>query len=122
MRMSHFFKYSNFSINSINIALIFDFVFLQNLDGNFVSSDNVCSLFHFTKCTFSFGFAYDKATNSLPFTILFLLWAVGFLLIPLLSCLLGVWVFIWANCLLAFGQFLILNFFGVRHFAKVQLI
>ena len=69
MRMSHFFEDGNFSVDSIDIGLVFDLVFFQNLYCYLIASYNVCPLLNLTKCSFALCFPYNKASNFLSFTV-----------------------------------------------------
>ena len=53
MRMPDLFQNGDFPIDSINVWLIFDFIFFQYFNSNFVAGYNMSSLFDLSKCTFS---------------------------------------------------------------------
>ena len=78
MRMSYFFQNCNFSINSIDVRLIFYFVFLKNLDCDFIASNSMSSLLDFSKSSFTLGFTYDETANMLTLCIFFLLMNCAF--------------------------------------------
>jgi len=71
MRVSYFLEDCDFSINTIDIRLVLDFVFFQNFNGNFIAGYNVSTLLHFSKSSFSFSFTYNESTNLFSFAILF---------------------------------------------------
>lgn len=71
MRMPDFFEDSYFSIDSIYIRLILDFVFFEYFYGNFVASDAMSSLFYFSKCSFSFGLANYETSYMFSFCVFF---------------------------------------------------
>ena len=78
MWVSDTLKNRNFSVDSVYVGLVFYLVFLQDLYCNFVASYNVCALFHFTKCTFSFGFSNNETSNFFTFTIFLFIWIFFF--------------------------------------------
>ena len=101
MRMPDFFQDCDFSIYSVNIGLILDFIFFQYFDGDFIASYNVCPLFYFAECSLTFSFSNNEASNLLSFTI-FLLFGIfilifssawflvgGFFFLGTILCLLG---------------------------------
>jgi hypothetical protein len=49
--MPNYFQNVDFSRDSLNIRLIFDFIFFKNLDGNFFACNEMSSQTNFTKCT-----------------------------------------------------------------------
>ena len=77
VRMPNFFQDCDFSIYSVNIGLILDFIFFQYFDGDFIASYNVCPLFNFAKCSLTCSFSYNETSNLLSFTI-FLLFGIFF--------------------------------------------
>ena len=81
MRVSNFFQNCYFSVNSIDVRLIFDFIFLKDFDSNFVPSNSMCSLLDFSKSSFSFGLAYNETANVFAFCIFFLLMYCSFCLL-----------------------------------------
>jgi len=118
MWMPHLLENSDFTIDSVNIALIFDLVFFKYLDGDFISSDNMGALLHFPECSFSFRFTDDEPTNLLAFAVLLLLWTLSILLLTTTSFLLRllcIRLSITPNCLFLVRLILILNFLLFRH-------
>lgn len=79
--MSNFLQNCYFSIYSINVRLVFNFIFLKDFDSNFVTSNSMCSLLDFSKSSFSFGFTYNETANVFPFGIFFLLMYSSFSLL-----------------------------------------
>lgn len=90
--MPNLFQDCDFSIYSVNIGLILDFIFFQYFDGNFIASYNVCSLFNFTECSLTFSFSYNEASNLLSFTI-FLLFGIFILIFSGALILVGFFFF-----------------------------
>ena len=58
--MSNYFENVDFTSYSLDIWLIFNFVFLQNLNSNFFSSNEMSSKSNFTKSSLSEWTAYEK--------------------------------------------------------------
>lgn len=95
MRVSYFLQNSNFSVDTVNITLILDFIFFKNFDCNFITCNDMCSLFYFTKCSFSFCLSDDKSTNLFSFRVLFFLnFFLTFLIIVLLFNFCPLFIFI----------------------------
>lgn len=118
MWMPHFLEYCDFTVYSVNITLIFYLVFLQYLDGHFISGDDMRALLDFAEGAFAFGFANDEPANLLAFAVLLLLWALAVLLLSTVSFLLLLMCIrlpIGPNCLLLGRLITILNFLLFRH-------
>ena len=78
--MANLFQNCNFSVDPVDVGLIFNFVFFQYFDCNFVASYNMGALLNFSKGSLALGFANDEASNLLAFTIFLLFWVVSILL------------------------------------------
>ena len=50
----------DFSCDSIDVIHIYDLVFLENFDGNFLASERVCANLHFPKSAFAKVTAYEN--------------------------------------------------------------
>lgn len=61
------------AIDTLNVAVVLDFVLLKDLDGHLVAGDDVRALLYLAKGAFTLGFADDKSTNYLAFAVLLLL-------------------------------------------------
>ena len=72
MRVSHFLKDCDFSVNSVDVTLVLDFVFFEYFYCHFVACDNMGALFYFSEGSFTFGLANYETTNLLALTVLFL--------------------------------------------------
>ena len=83
MRVPYFFEYSYLPINPINITLIFNLVFFQYFNRNFISSYNMRSLLNLSKCPLPFSFSNNKPTNLFSFTILLFFFVFFFLFLVL---------------------------------------
>jgi len=79
MRVANFLQDGDFSIDSVDIRLILDFVFFQYFYSNFIASYNMGSLLNFSKCSFTFCLSYYETTNLFAFAVLFLLGVLPFL-------------------------------------------
>ena len=80
MGMANLFQNGDFSVDPVDVGLIFNFVFFQYFDGDFVASYNMGALLDFSKGSLALGFANDEASYLLAFTVLLLLWVVSFVL------------------------------------------
>lgn len=67
MRMTYLLKDGDFSIDAIDIRLVFYLVLLQNLDGHFVSGNSVGTLFDFAESALALGLADNEAPNMFTF-------------------------------------------------------
>jgi hypothetical protein len=71
MRMPHFLENRDFAIDPVDVGLIFDLVFFQDLDGHLVARDNVRALLNFAECAFAFRLADDEASDLFAFAVFF---------------------------------------------------
>lgn len=78
--MTNFLEDCNLSVDSVDVALVFDFVLLKDLDGNLVSSNDVRALLHLSEGAFALGFTNDEATNLLALAVLLLFASLFFVL------------------------------------------
>lgn len=69
--MSHFFQNCYFSVYSVDVRLVFYFVFFENLNCNFVASYPMRALFDLSESALALGLADDEAADVLAFGILF---------------------------------------------------
>lgn len=122
VRVPDFLEDCDFSVDSVNIGLILDFIFFQYFDGHLVASYNVRSLFDFAEGSLTFGFPDDEASDLLSLAIFLLFWIfilisccalilVGFFFLGTILCLLG-FLFrrIFIRC---FGNFWLTSFIGL---------
>lgn len=73
MGVPHLFEDRYFSVDPVDIRLIFYLVLLENLDGHFVASDLMRSLFNFAERALPLGLANNEAADLLSLGVLFLL-------------------------------------------------
>jgi len=79
VRVSHLLQDRNLSVYPLDIRLVFDFVLLQDLNGNFVTCYYMCTLFDLAECAFTLCFSDDEASDLLAFLVLLLLRILLFL-------------------------------------------
>ena len=58
--MADNFQYLDFSCDPIDVIYVYDLVFLENFDGNFLASERVCANLHFPKSAFAKVTTYEN--------------------------------------------------------------
>ena len=76
MRVSNFLQDCDFTVYPVDVRLVFDFIFFQDLDSHLVASYNVCTLFNLAKCAFAFRFTNDEPSDLLAFAVLLFFFAL----------------------------------------------
>ena len=79
LRMSYFLQNRYFSINTLDVTMVLNFIFFKDFNGHFVAGTNVGSLLDFAESSFTFCLSDYEATNNFALLILLLLRVLSFI-------------------------------------------